>query len=430
MSITSLIQATTVYIDTLVGGNEFASGIILGGLMGSLTYLARTIPRNIWSFTKKHVTTTMDLNSTQESFHYLLKYLFEKGLSSKSRSIKIGNGRWGEDDTMKEIGYGTHWFWYDNVPIQIDLKKDEAGAASNAIKEYMVVTKFGRSHDLFNKMILSIKEKAKNTNATAYYIGGVHKSWICAQPKRSLDSVILSKSNKAELCSQLDRFANSEDWFLKYNIPYQLGILLYGPPGTGKTSLIRAIAAYLDRDIVIVTDIADFAASSQRATNAVIVAEEIDTFGLAKRSEDTEQVNGPSNLVHDSSITTKKPELAEPDAGMSQFQSAYGKFSLGKVLNALDGVVSNHGRVIIMTSNKRDELDQALLRPGRIDLQLEISHFTTEMFKEFLQKFFTDVDLTNRQVLPKLSAATLQQEVIVGKSKEEIIDMYTKEVEA
>lgn len=411
MYITELLQNITAYIDTAVGGNEFASGILLGGLMGSATYLARIIPATIWSFTKKHTTTSMDLNSTHESFHYLMRYFFKHGLSDISRTIKMGNGKWGEGKPTKEVGYGKHWFWYKGWPIQIELTKEAGPSASSQVKEFATITKIGRSHILFNEIIANIKETTKKQDMTVYYMGGDHKEWICEQPKRFLTSIILSKANRVKLTNHLTRFTSTEQWFLKHGIPYQLGILLYGPPGTGKTSLIRAIAAELNKDIITVTDVASLVTSSQRFSDSIIVAEEIDTFGLSKRSEET-----PSNK------TLEKNECLDDYA---TYQSAYGKFSLGKILNALDGVISNHGRIIILTSNKRDVLDSALLRPGRIDLQLEIGYFTIEMFAEFLARFFTDITPIRRSIKPKLAAATLQQDIILGLTKEEMIDKYT-----
>ncbi|KAH9205187.1 hypothetical protein DL95DRAFT_397880, partial [Leptodontidium sp. 2 PMI_412] len=48
--------------------------------------------------------------------------------------------------------------------------------------------------------------------------------------------------------------------------------------------------------------------------------------------------------------------------------------SLSALLNVLDGVGSQEGRVLIMTTNHTDRLDAALIRPGRVDMKLELGY--------------------------------------------------------
>ena len=53
--------------------------------------------------------------------------------------------------------------------------------------------------------------------------------------------------------------------------------------------------------------------------------------------------------------------------------------SLSGLLNALDGVASQEGRILIMTTNHIEKLDSALIRPGRIDLRLELNYADSEL---------------------------------------------------
>ena len=59
-------------------------------------------------------------------------------------------------------------------------------------------------------------------------------------------------------------------------------------------------------------------------------------------------------------------------------------------LNALDGVRSQEGRLLIMTTNHRDQLDPALLRPGRVDQMLEIGLATRNQLDQLCYRFFKD----------------------------------------
>jgi hypothetical protein len=55
------------------------------------------------------------------------------------------------------------------------------------------------------------------------------------------------------------------------------------------------------------------------------------------------------------------------------------------LLNAIDGVASHEGRVLIMTTNKPEKLDDALIRPGRVDLQVKFTYATKEKRMSFLR---------------------------------------------
>src|SRR5690606_10613681 len=115
------------------------------------------------------------------------------------------------------------------------------------------ITKVGRSHKFFDNLIKeinSIKDDNDKTEINTFRYD--YWSFAGKQPKRAFDSVLIPESSLNKITKTLEEFVNSEQWYVERGIPYQLGILLYGPPGTGKTSLIRAIAAYMDRSICMV----------------------------------------------------------------------------------------------------------------------------------------------------------------------------------
>jgi chaperone BCS1 len=58
------------------------------------------------------------------------------------------------------------------------------------------------------------------------------------------------------------------------------------------------------------------------------------------------------------------------------------------LLNALDGVRSQEGRILIMTTNHREKLDPALLRPGRADVHIELNLASEKQMKGLFKKFF------------------------------------------
>ncbi|EGO61159.1 hypothetical protein NEUTE1DRAFT_37288 [Neurospora tetrasperma FGSC 2508] len=85
--------------------------------------------------------------------------------------------------------------------------------------------------------------------------------------------------------------------------------------------------------------------------------------------------------------------------------------SLSGLLNAIDGVASHEGRVLIMTTNKPEKLDEALLRPGRVDIQIAFLNATQEQVRELFERMYeADVvdpaTVTFTQVGNKLTAST------------------------
>lgn len=408
------LKDITAYVHDVVGGNEFAAGAILAWLLAVAGFLFRSWPTRVWKFLMKHAGTTLTIHSSHDVFYVVGAYLEYSGFVNNSRVIKLSNREVPyslardddeEDKRIKEVGYGTQVFWHSWYrPLVISVTKEES--ASSAVKEIIHITKLGRSHKFFDRLVSEAYEMDKQniSEMIRCYMQEAHTmTMVAQQPRLSLDSVVISPDNRRKLLSTLDDFHSSEDWYVKHNVPYQLGILLYGPPGTGKTSLIKAIAGLLHRDVVYVRSATHLVRALTSANNnRIIVLEEVDTFELGSRDDDlTKEENNQPGVYKES------------------------KVGLGEVLNAMDGVVTHHGRVVIMTSNKPDKLDSALLRPGRIDLKLQLDNLDSYMFNGMLLKFFPEHDSRELNVVPNVSHADLQNDIINGMQPDALIEKYT-----
>lgn len=176
-------------------------------------------------------------------------------------------------------------------------------------------------------------------------------------PIRNIESVILKPGHLDAICSDLQDFLDSEEFYNERCIPWHRGYLFYGPPGTGKTSTAKALASHLGLDIYYLSlgdagkDDDILSLISQVPERSVLLLEDIDTFHVATSREDNE---GPS---------------------------------MSSLLNALDGLSTPHGLITIMTTNDKSALDDALIRPGRVDHQeffdLADSHQASQIFKWF-----------------------------------------------
>jgi chaperone BCS1 len=147
-------------------------------------------------------------------------------------------------------------------------------------------------------------------------------------------------------------------------VPYRRGYLLYGPPGTGKTSFTQAIAGALKLNICYLNlsggrmDDDDLnRALNDAPSHSIILLEDIDAL-----FEGRESVN-----------KGKKGRRRGRE------------ISFSGLLNALDGVRSQEGRILFMTTNHREKLDPALLRPGRADYHVQLNNAShMQMRKLFL----------------------------------------------
>jgi SpoVK/Ycf46/Vps4 family AAA+-type ATPase len=97
-------------------------------------------------------------------------------------------------------------------------------------------------------------------------------------------------------------------------------------------------------------------------------------------------------LKNDSGEENKKKR----DAFAKEMEDKH-KVDLSFLLNLLDGVLENPGRIVIMTSNFPDTLDSALIRPGRIDVIAKFRNCSNKTVKEMVE-FFYDIQLSGEEM--------------------------------
>jgi chaperone BCS1 len=170
------------------------------------------------------------------------------------------------------------------------------------------------------------------------------------------------------------------DMLMEVGIPYKRGYLFSGPPGTGKTSLTAALAGVFALDIYVLSILDPFLTEeilvrlfSSVPSRCIVLLEDIDAAGL-KRADEIKFKKLKGEEV---------PE--EPQTSGVRKKSSL-SISLSGLLNAIDGVASSEGRILVMTTNKPKELDQALIRPGRIDLHIP---FTLPQRAELSEMFLS-----------------------------------------
>jgi hypothetical protein len=203
---------------------------------------------------------------------------------------------------------------------------------------------------------------------------------------RKIDTIILKNGLKDEIKSDLDLFLNSEEWYTDRDIPYTRGYLFYGYPGTGKTSIIKGISTYSKRHIhyLILSNVRSDAELIEllkkiNYSETILVIEDIDaTLDIVKSRDldDKKDKENDKNKEKDDDNKNIKPQIPQT------------QLTLSGLLNAIDGVFSTHGRILAMTTNHPEVLDEALIRPGRIDCKFLFDNCDSSQIKDLFEMFF------------------------------------------
>jgi cell division protease FtsH len=171
----------------------------------------------------------------------------------------------------------------------------------------------------------------------------------------SFEDVAGNEEAKESLKELVDFIQNPEK-YNRYGARIPRGVLLYGPPGTGKTLLARALAGEANVPFFSVSGsdfiqvYAGLGASRIRALfnkakqcgKSVIFIDEIDALGKKRKGN------------------------------FSSGGNDEGDRTLNALLTEMSGFSSNEGTIVVAATNRVDTLDEALLRPGRFDRQIEV----------------------------------------------------------
>jgi chaperone BCS1 len=316
--------------------------------------------------------------------------------------------------------FGTTWFIFNYTVFMVQriplngssaLANHAMGipneyAAAPIGDEPLVVMCLGRSVEPIKKFLDHCRDFAEKQRESFITVRASkqrygNESWdsTILRPIRPLETVHFDETTKYELAADIKNYLDpaTRRFYTDRGIPYRRGYLLHGPPGTGKTSLSLALAGTFGLELYLVhlPSVREDSELERLFTalprRCLVLLEDIDAVG-----------------------TKRKPEMVEEDddGDDSDEEEApiRSRVTLSGLLNVLDGVASQEGRIVLMTSNMAHKLDDALIRPGRIDKMIflgNISQRSAELM--FLRMYTPDKTHALRSISRDLKEGELQR---------------------
>lgn len=225
------------------------------------------------------------------------------------------------------------------------------------------------------------------------------------QNKENLDTVIVEDEVKHQLKIILE-FLRNPNKFISIGAKLPRGIIFYGPPGTGKTSLGRALAHEANCNFYYLagSEIDDkWVGTGSEKIKAI--------FDLAKK-------NYPAIIFIDEIDTIAKKRI--------DLESRFHSQTLQQLLIEMDGFrKENKPVIVIATTNRMEQLDEAILRSGRFDLHLAIKNPSLQNRKKILLNKLKNIKLAKNVAIDDLNKMCARMDNFSGADIENFVNKAT-----
>lgn len=358
------------------GQNQFASGGLLLMIIGGLSVYLRAIPEKSWEWLVEQTTLMITVKDDDAAFVWVKEWFLEQKFLKRIRRVDLDTAMRNERIAMIPAP-GSHWFWYSGRPFVVYFSRTENTRERTGRRlESLTFRTVGRKRAFLQSFVNDVVACHIKRLGVQSCLFTYNDGWDLVEgySPRWLDSVVLEPGEKEHLVQDIEKFRKSKERYGRLGIPYHRGYLFYGPPGTGKTSLVSALAANFGLSIYLI-NLGDFNdrtlmnAVNQVVPNSVLLFEDIDCMKSSKARVTTHAGGGEATGAHKESVERNG-------------------VTLSGLLNSLDGFYAPTNVLFMMTTNRIETLDEALLRPGRIDYKLYLGKATDRQKIELYRRFF------------------------------------------
>ncbi|EBA18468.1 AAA ATPase [Roseobacter sp. SK209-2-6] len=354
------------FLTSALTSDFFTGGLALGAFGIAAAFLRfafmafyRVIVRRVW------VSLTLDNRSA--AYRHFCIWMEQNKILSHSRHVRMTDGKWARGTKGYAPAPGQHWFFWRGKICRLERninEKSKVGASQNQrpMEVLNITVLFGQVQTILDWIAegRAISQAKDRIGPGLHILKGDWWDHVGDVPRRSIDTVLVDDDRIDKVLEDMRWFYGASDWYAERGVPWRRGYLLYGPPGTGKSSLIRALASELSLDIATL-DIGRAALSDDDLREAMMCAP---TRSLI--------------AIEDVDAVFAQRKGGEKRSGVS----------FSGLLNAIDGVAAQEGRALVMTTNHKERLDPALIRPGRADVHTELGLVGAATARLLFERFF------------------------------------------
>ena len=199
---------------------------------------------------------------------------------------------------------------------------------------------------------------------------GGYFSNLGTRNKRSIDTIYLPSKQKKAMIDDLKSFLDTKTIikYKKLGITHKRTYLFEGIPGAGKSSFIMALASHFGYNLAIIS-------FTPKMTDN-------DLIRLLRSLEEKEE-NKVFIIFEDMDCIFKERKSHDENRNMVTFSG---------ILNALDGITTRDNMICFITTNYKQNLDSALIRPGRVDYIMRFDYVNKEQVVDIFTTFTDKAD--------------------------------------
>ncbi|KAF9779268.1 P-loop containing nucleoside triphosphate hydrolase protein [Thelephora terrestris] len=374
-------------------------------IIGGFAELIRRFLMFVWSKLENQFWITATLEEWDRSYYWMMMWLSKRPEWTRARELSISTQSFGVGDIAslvegEEDGNDqnkirflpshdrTASLWYRGHYVRLSRSRVTEGMWT---KQVLTMRILARDHKIINQLLLDAKGAWTVAKAESIFIYASdtrnEPEWhlVASRPKRPLSSIILDTGIKEKILDDARDFLDSKKWYTERGIPFRRGYLLYGAPGTGKTSIIHSLAGELGLDVYII--------SLSRSNLDDSVLQQLISDLPEKCIALMEDIDAAFH--HSLNRETEKPE----GTAAAENKEEGSKITLSGLLNALDGVGAQEGRLLFATTNRYEALDHALRRPGRMDVHVEFKLASQYQAGELFKRFYKPEKASPKKLL-------------------------------